>query len=147
MSPFTRRTALAVLACAAPSAVLAATATHVILYKNPQCDCCEGYAKYLRQDGFSVTVTPTNDLYMMSRRAGFPEAMDGCHISEIGGYVVQGHVPIAAIRRLSAERPAIRGISLPGMPAGSPGMPGAKQAPFVIYAIGRDGRSSVYMTV
>jgi hypothetical protein len=146
MSPFTRRTALAMLACAAPGATLAATAPHVTLYKNPQCDCCEGYATYLRQNGFSVTVTPTNDLYLISRRAGFPEALDGCHISEIGGYVVEGHVPIAAIRKLLAERPAIRGISLPGMPPGSPGMAGAKQSPFVIYAIGHDGRSSVFMT-
>ena len=147
MSPFTRRAALAMLACAAPSAVLAATEPPVTLYKNPQCTCCEGYAAYLRQNGFSVTVKPTNDLYLMSRQAGFPEAMDGCHISEIGGYVVEGHMPIQAIRKLLAERPPIRGITLPGMPAGSPGMSGAKQAPFVIYAIGRDGRSSVYMTV
>src|SRR5260221_7014763 len=96
MTSLTRRTALAMLASAAPTATLAATASHVTLYKNPQCDCCEGYANYLRQNGFSVTVTPTNDLYLLSRRAGFPEAMDGCHISQIGGYLVQGHVPIPA---------------------------------------------------
>jgi hypothetical protein len=118
----------------------------VILYKNPQCDCCEGYAAYLRQNGFAVDIKPTNDLATMSRQAGVPEELEGCHISMIDGYVVEGHVPIAAIRKLLAERPAIAGITLPGMPMGSPGMTGKKQDPFVIYAVTKDGKAQIYLT-
>src|SRR5262249_30171058 len=96
----------------------AAAATRVTLYKNPQCDCCEGYADYLRQNGFAVTTKASNDLATMSRRFGVPEELEGCHISIIESYVVEGHVPIAAVRKLLAERQPIAGITLPGMPMG-----------------------------
>jgi hypothetical protein len=118
----------------------------VTLYKNPQCDCCEGYAAFLQQNGFAVDTKLTNDLATMSRKAGVPEELEGCHISMIDGYVVEGHVPIAAIRKLLAERPAIIGITLPGMPMGSPGMAGQKQEPFVIYAMAKDGTAQIYLT-
>jgi hypothetical protein len=110
-----------------------------ILYKSPQCGCCEGYAAYLRKNGFDVEVKTTHDLANISRKAGIPEAMQGCHTTFIEGYVVDGHVPISAIRKLLAERPAIAGITLPGMPDGSPGMSGRKQGPFRIYAVHRNG--------
>jgi hypothetical protein len=106
------------------------------LYKNPQCGCCEGHADYLRENGFEVTVEPTHDLPLLKRQYGVPGALEGCHTTLIDGYVVEGHVPVASILRLLTERPDIKGISLPGMPAGSPGMSGAKAAPFTIYAIG-----------
>jgi hypothetical protein len=108
------------------------------LFKNPQCGCCEGYADYLRDNGFEVTVHPTHDLSLLHRQHGVPEPLVGCHTTLVDGYVVEGHVPIAAILRLLTERPDIRGISLPGMPAGSPGMSGEKAAPFTIYEIGGD---------
>jgi hypothetical protein len=117
------------------------------LYKNPQCECCEGYAAYLRQHDFTVTVVPTNDLAEIDRLAGIPEALEGCHTMFIGNYFVSGHVPIEAVRKLLADQPDIKGITLPGMPEGSPGMYGKKTAPFTIYAIAKDGKSSVYMTV
>jgi hypothetical protein len=145
MIEISRRIALLMIA-SAPLPALAAPMP-VTLYKNPQCDCCEGYADYLRQNGFTVDVKPTNDLATLSHRAGVPEELDGCHISMIDGYVVEGHVPIAAIRKLLAERPAITAITLPGMPEGSPGMAGSKQAPFVIFAVVKDGTTSVYMTI
>jgi hypothetical protein len=106
------------------------------LYKDPQCGCCEGHADYLRENGFEVTVEPTHDLPLLKRQYGVPGALEGCHTTLIDGYVVEGHVPVASILRLLTERPDIKGISLPGMPAGSPGMSGAKAAPFTIYAIG-----------
>lgn len=83
----------------------------------------------------------------MSRMAGVPDELEGCHIALIGGYVVEGHVPIEAIRKLLAERPPLKAITLPGMPFGSPGMAGTKQEPSTIYALGREGHSSIYMTV
>jgi hypothetical protein len=107
----------------------------VTMYKNPQCGCCEEYAKYLRQHGFKVTVTPTHNMSLISRQHGVPEKLAGCHTMLVGGYVVEGHVPVGAINKLLKERPAIKGISLPGMPEGSPGMTGVKSAPFEVLEI------------
>lgn len=114
-------------------------ARKAVLYKNPQCGCCEGYAAYLRGNGFDVTVKPTNDLTMISQNAGIPERLQGCHTMFIDGYVIDGHVPVDIVRRLLAERPPVKGITLPGMPAGSPGMVGTKTAPFVVYALPKGG--------
>lgn len=115
------------------------------LYKNPQCGCCENYASYLRGNGFRVDVTPTDDLPNMNRSAGIPDALQSCHLMLLDGYFVSGHVPANFVHKLIAERPAVGGIALPGMPAGSPGMPGTKAEMFVVYAIAKDGgRPSVY---
>ena len=108
---------------------------HVQMYKNPQCGCCEEYAKYLRQHGFKVTVTPSHNMSAISRKNGVPERLAGCHTALVGGYVVEGHVPVGAINKLLTERPSIIGISLPGMPEGSPGMTGVKEGPFQIMEI------------
>ncbi len=117
------------------------------LYKNPQCSCCEGYAAYLRKNGFEVEVKATNDLAEISRKAGVPEKFEGCHTMFLDGYVVDGHVPVNVIRKLLSERPAIAGITLPGMPEGSPGMYGTKTGPFTIYAVTKDGAPpKVYVT-
>ena len=117
------------------------------LYKTPECGCCEGYADYLRAAGFVVTVKPTNELSEISRNAGVPSGLQGCHTTILGDYVVEGHVPVEAIKKLLAERPSVKGISLPGMPEGSPGMSGTKAAPFTIYAIDEDGKPSVFATI
>jgi hypothetical protein len=125
-----------------------AAPVQAILYKNPQCTCCEGYATYLRQNGFEVDVKPTNDLAEISQKAGVPEKYQGCHTMFVDGYVVDGHVPVEIVRKLLSERPAIAGITLPGMPSGSPGMTGQKTQTFVIYAVTNDGKPpKVYATV
>jgi hypothetical protein len=124
---------------AAPPLPAIGAPLRVTLYKDPQCGCCEGYAAYLRKNGFTVEVKPTNDLAEISRKAGVPSELQGCHTTFVGGYVVDGHVPIKTIRKLLSERPAIAGITLPGMPTGSPGMTGQKTAPFKIYAVNKDG--------
>lgn len=130
-----------------PVPALAGGNTDVTLYKNPQCGCCEGYATYLRNNGFTVEVKPTNDLAEISRKAGVPAELEGCHTAFINGYVIDGHVPVNVVRKLLTERPAIAGISLPGMPMGSPGMGGSKTEPFVIYAVTKDGKApTVYAT-
>jgi hypothetical protein len=117
----------------------AADPLHATLFKNPQCTCCEGYAAYLRKNGFEVDVKPTNDLTEISSKAGVPEKFQGCHTMFVNDYVVDGHVPVNVIRKLLSERPAIAGITLPGMPEGSPGMGGRKQGRFTIYAVTKDG--------
>ncbi len=133
---FCRAALLATVALPLPAI---AAPTRATLYKNPQCTCCEGYAAYLRKNGFEVEVKPTNDLTEISQKAGVPEALQGCHTMFVDNYVIDGHVPVNVIRRLLSERPAIAGITLPGMPAGSPGMTGSKTGPFTIYAVTKDG--------
>lgn len=119
---------------------------HVTLYKDPQCDCCEGYAKYLQSNGFTVSIVPTHDLPLLDDKYGIATDLQPCHISLIGGYVVGGHVPIEIVNRLLSEKPPITGITLPGMPAGTPGMPGKKTEPFTIYEIAKGSRH-VYAVV
>lgn len=111
-------------------------ARQATLYKNPQCGCCEDYADYLRRNGYKVEVVPTHDLDAIKAEHGVSEPLSGCHTTLVDGYVIEGHVPIGTIERLLRERPRIRGISLPGMPQGSPGMTGRKMEPFTIYEIG-----------
>jgi hypothetical protein len=116
-----------------------------VLYKNPQCSCCESYAAYLEQNGFKVEVKPTNDLTEISAKAGVPEDLEGCHTMFVDGYVVDGLVPVDVVKKMLSERPAIAGITLAGMPTGAPGMGGDKTGPFTIYAFTKDGKApSVY---
>lgn len=129
-----------------PYARTAAEGKKVTLYKDPQCGCCEGYADYLRGNGFEVSIVPTHDLPLLDEKYGIATALSPCHISIIGGYVVGGHVPIEIVNRLLAERPQITGITLPGMPQGSPGMSGRKTEPFTIYEIAKGSRK-VYAVV
>ena len=143
----TRRTLLFSTVSLAITGSVHAESVSVMLYKSPECGCCDGYADYLRHNGFTVTAKATNDLAEISKKAGIPTELQGCHTAFISDYVVDGHVPVEAIRKLLAERPAIKGVTLPGMPPGSPGMPGEKIGPFTIYAIGQDGNSSVFTTL
>lgn len=116
-----------------------ASAQQATLYKNPNCGCCDHYAAALRRNGFEVTVDDTRDLYAVNDEAGIPGQMQSCHVMFVDGYAVSGHIPVEIVQRLLAERPALKAITLPGMPAGSPGMGGAKTEPFTVYGIGADG--------
>jgi hypothetical protein len=137
-------TALAVLAAPLPAL---AEPIHAVLYKNPQCSCCEGYAAYLEQNGFNVEVKPVNDLADISSKAGVPADLEGCHSMFVEGYVVDGLVPVNVIHKLLTEKPAIAGITLPGMPMGAPGMGGDKTGPWTIYAVYKNGAApTVYAT-
>lgn len=126
-----------------------ALAAEATVYKNPNCGCCKEHVAYLRQHGFTVKTVDMDDLTLIKRKYGVPGMLEGCHTTVIDGYAIEGHVPIKTIRRLLSERPPIssqfKGISLPGMPAGSPGMGGEKSEPFVIYAIS-EGQLRVYAT-
>ncbi|WP_456371062.1 DUF411 domain-containing protein [Geoglobus sp.] len=111
----------------------------VTLYKTESCGCCEKYVEYLVSSGFVVNVVNVDDLKSEFVRRNVPEEMYSCHLSETGGYFVVGHVPVEAIEKLVEDKPEIRGIALPGMPPGSPGMPGEKQGQFVIFSLRDDG--------
>lgn len=133
--------ALATLSAVAEERVVAT------LYKNPQCTCCDKYAGYLRSNGFDVTVIEHPNMTLIKQKYGVNEELEGCHTTVVGGYVVEGHVPVLAIKRLLKEKPAIKGISLPGMPEGSPGMSGTKEGPFEILSItGKDAAPAVFAT-
>ena len=117
------------------------------LYRNPNCSCCLDYAKYLRSNGFDVTVDSSSDLKSVRKQLGIPEKFEGCHVMTIGRYAVEGHVDAASINKLLAEHPDIRGISIPGMPTGTPGMTGPKSGPLNVYEIGSDsGPAKVFST-
>ena len=127
-----------VLGLFTPASALAAPIP-AVLYKNPQCSCCEAYARYLDRNGFAVKVIPTDQLDEITRLAGVPTSLEGCHTMKLDGYVIEGHVPVPLIRKLLAEHLPITGLAIPGMPAGVPGMPampGMKTAPITVYEIG-----------
>jgi hypothetical protein len=120
----------------------------VRLYKDPNCPCCEGHSAYLNNNGFAVEVIPTVDLLAKFAQAQVPSQLHGCHLIEMDGYVVIGHVPVEPIRKLLTERPSIIGISIPGMPVGLPGMEGPRSGPIAVYEIVPGaGRSRVFMNV
>lgn len=94
----------------------------VIVTKDPNCGCCTGWAAHLRKSGFDVEIVESTSLDALKARLGVPAALASCHTAELGPYVLEGHVPNAAIRKLLAGKPQARGLAVPGMPIGSPGM-------------------------
>ena len=118
----------------------------VTVYKNESCGCCNAWVEHLRQAGFAVEVHDIDNLGPTKERVGIPPAMGSCHTAEVGGYFVEGHVPADDIKRLLRERPDAKGLTVPGMPAGSPGMevPSGEVQPYDVFLVGRDGSTSVY---
>lgn len=112
-----------------------AAETSATLYKNPNCGCCAEYAKYLEQNGFDVETVDTHDLAKTKAEHNVPEALHGCHTTLIGDYLFEGHVPVASVTQVLDEEPFIKGLSVPGMPLGSPGMSGEKQGPLDVYTL------------
>jgi len=104
--------------------------------KDPNCGCCTGWAQHLRRSGFTVRVEETLDLDAIRNRLGVPAELAACHTAEVGGYVIEGHVPAEAIHRLFQDRPSGRGIAVPGMPAGSPGMEAAHPQTYTVLLFG-----------
>ena len=113
----------------------------VKIYQLQTCGCCKNYGEYLRGLGLTVRSVEVEDLEGIKGDFGVPESMWSCHTVRIGGYFLEGHVPVEAIRKLLEEQPDIEGIALPGMPAGSPGMSGIKTEPLTIYSVSGEGIS------
>lgn len=133
------------IAVSAPAVAAAETPKPLVtLFKNPQCSCCESYAQYLRNSGYEVKVVMSHDLPLIRQRQGISSQLEGCHTSLVGGYFVEGHIPVEHMNRLLAERPEVDGISIPGMPPGTPGMGGPKAGPLTVYALAPNGKSSVF---
>ena len=118
----------------------------VEVFKTPSCGCCYGYVLFLEDKKFKVKQTDMRSLHTIKQKYNIPVEMQSCHTTIMGKYFIEGHVPFEAVNKLLKEQPDIDGIALPGMPIGTPGMPGDKDEPYVIYQL-KDGKSSVFMTI
>ncbi len=121
----------------------------ITVYKSESCGCCSGYASYLGSKGLDAEVIDlsSTDADSIKEEYSIPLDMRSCHTTIIGGYFVEGHIPLEAVEKLLQEKPSIKGIALPAMPSGSPGMPGKKYGDFVIYSIGNDGSVKEFMRI
>ena len=119
---------------------------NVEVFKTPSCGCCYGYVLFLEKEKFNVNQTDMRSLHSIKKKYNIPIEMQSCHTTIIGKYFIEGHVPLQAVNKLLKEQPDIDGIALPGMPIGTPGMPGEKEEPYVIYQL-IDGKFSVFMTI
>ena len=118
----------------------------MVVTKNASCGCCGAWVERMRANGFRVEVHDVDNLDLIKTRLGIPAGKGSCHTAEIGGYFVEGHVPAADIKRLLAERPAAKGLVLPGMPLGSPGMevPDGSAQPYTVELIGQQGEATTF---
>ena len=123
-----------------------ATSTKVKVYKPTFCGCCASWVEHMRTAGFEVEVEETDELERVKSELGVPSELESCHTAEVEVYVIEGHVPADVIARLLTERPEVRGIAVPGMPAGSPGMETSdgQTEPFDIVSFDETGQTAVY---
>lgn len=117
-----------------------------LVHKSPSCGWCGLWVKHLEDSGFQVEVRNSDDVNPVKQRLGVPYGKGSCHTAEIGGYFVEGHVPAEDIKRLLAERPEAKGLVLPGMPMGSPGMesPDGTSQSYTVELVRRDGATSPF---
>lgn len=122
-----------------------AGATSIEVFKTPACGCCSLWVEHLESSGYRIVAQDMADLTQVKRLAGVPPALEACHTALVEGYTIEGHVPAAAIGRLLRERPAVRGLAVPGMPAGSPGMPASDPERYHVFAFGA-GEPGIFAT-
>ncbi|MEO8619271.1 MAG: DUF411 domain-containing protein [Sphingomicrobium sp.] len=138
----TLRTALAAAAMLLATAANAATMT---VMKSPTCACCAKWIEHVRANGFTVKVVNVDDIMAVKAKAGVPDRLASCHTAMVNGYVVEGHVPAADIKKLLAAKPRAKGIAVAGMPMGSPGMEhGNHREPYQTMLFSADGKANVF---
>ena len=118
----------------------------MLVHKSASCGCCGSWVDHMRSAGFQVEVRDSDNLNPVKERVGVPLGQGSCHTAEVGGYFVEGHVPAEDIKRLLAQQPDAKGLVLPGMPAGSPGMemPDGTTQPYTVELVGRDGSTTAF---
>lgn len=151
-APITPAAASVAAAPAATASLAAASVAEqalptVVVYKSPTCGCCSGWVEHMRAAGFTVEAHDVDDIMAVKTDHGVPDPVVTCHTAIIDGYVVEGHVPAQAVKRMLADRPDIAGIAVPGMPVGSPGMEGPNPQPYQVIAFNDDGGLAVYAEV
>lgn len=115
------------------------------MYKNPSCQCCVKWATHLEDAGFKIEAHNESSLASLKLAAGVPQDLWSCHTAIVDGYVIEGHVPVSDIQRLLAERPSAKGLAVPGMPTGSPGMEyGDRHENYAVMLFDEDGDATVY---
>ena len=123
----------------------AAHAATMTVYKSASCGCCAKWIEHVQKHGFTVKVVSVDDIMAVKAKAGIPDQMASCHTPKVGGYIIEGHVPAADIKRLLARKPKAVGIAVPGMPMGAPGMEhGGHRQPFQTLLLKADGSTSVF---
>lgn len=126
------------------SAVSTPAVADVIVYKDPNCGCCNKWVEHLREHGFNVTAQNDSRVDKIKAARGVPPELGACHTAIVQGYVVEGHVPADTINRLLRERPAIKGIAVAGMPAGWPGMEGPYYESYNVMSFDANGKAEIY---
>jgi hypothetical protein len=140
-----RRTFLGVAVAATIVATkVTAAGPFIEVYKSPTCGCCGKWVEHLRTSGFTVNAHNISDIDAFRARAGVPAALASCHTALVDGYVVEGHVPAADVRRLIDERPKALGLAVPGMPQGAPGMDAPHASGYAVLLFQADGTTRVY---
>ena len=119
---------------------------HVVVHKSPYCGCCELWVEHMREAGFAVEVRNVANLNPIKQRVGVPLAKGSCHTAQVGKYFIEGHVPAEDVKRLLAEQPDAKGLVVPGMPAGSPGMevPDGSMDAYTVELVANDGSTSAF---
>lgn len=115
------------------------------VYHDPQCGCCGKWVEHIQAHGFEVEKVPTTDMNRIKRELGVPPELPSCHTAVVADYVIEGHVPAEDVLRLLAEQPDARGLSVPGMPLGSPGMEvDHRRMAYDVILFGDDGKTQVF---
>lgn len=136
------------IALASGDAVTNADGPVVTVYKSPTCGCCSLWGEYLEREGFQVVNRDTQNMAAVKDSLGVPRDLGSCHTATVEGYVIEGHVPAEPIRQLLAEAPDARGLAVPGMPIGSPGMEqGDRRQPYNVLILDQSGEASVYASI
>ncbi|MDB5794044.1 MAG: hypothetical protein JWR25_423 [Noviherbaspirillum sp.] len=134
-----------ILASTLAAPLLATAAAPVIeVYKSASCGCCTGWVDHLKASGFAVNVQNVANPSDYREKYGIPNAPGSCHTGMVQGYAIEGHVPASEIRRLLAEKLRAKGLAVPSMPMGSPGMEGPRNDPYGVLLVQTDGRTSTY---
>ncbi len=136
--------ALLSIACSAEESKSVSDLPIVQVYKSPTCGCCSKWVSHLEANGFTVEATDVNDINLIKRSYGIPQALASCHTAVVGDYLVEGHVPAEDIVQLLKQKPAIKGISVPGMPIGSPGMEGGNPQAYDVVSFDAQGETEVF---
>ena len=137
--------ALAAIVLGSPPDHLPAQGPAMTVYKTPTCGCCAKWVEYMQANGFTASVTNMPDVTPVKIKHGLPRQLASCHTTLVGGYVIEGHVPVEDVRRLLKEKPAnLAGLAAPGMPAGSPGMDVPNSPPYDVLAFDKSGGTRIY---
>ena len=139
------RSLILALALFVPAGGALAQAKPVIeVYKTATCGCCGEWVKHLRASGFEVRAHDVKEPAQYRQKFGVPDRLGSCHTAKVGGYAIEGHVPAGEIRRLLAERPRAKGLAVPTMPLGSPGMEGPRRDPYDVLLFDARGETKVF---